>query len=190
MSEAAGDVIGSGGGGGVGQAASAVSPSRSQVADVPVVSEQEARAALLTLVAERCCWGRTAARNMSISKIASTSAFHYEIQTFTEKRETSWAFTPYGGGEIDGPRQGTAPRPWDIGAEPADMFRNEVKVVQVPHTASVKQCHRCRGAGNLLCQECHGKGWVILVNYLLQGARNSTNLRTPSRKSEKNNPKI
>jgi hypothetical protein len=84
----------------------------------------------------------------------------YEIQTFTEKRETSWAFIPHGGGEIDGPRSGPAPRPWDIIVEPTDFFRSEVKVLQVPHTSSVKTCHRCRGAGSLLCQECHGKGWV------------------------------
>lgn len=127
---------------------------------LPVVSEQEARMALLNLVAEHCCWGKAAARNMNITKIASTSAFHYEMQTFTEKRETSWAFMPHSGGEIDGPRYGTAPRPWDIVAEPTDIFRNEIKVLQVPHTASVKQCHRCRGAGSLLCQECHGKGWT------------------------------
>ena len=145
-------------------------PTRSQIAEVPAVSEQQARSALLGLVAERCCWGRSAARAMAINKITSTSAFHYEIQTFTEKRETSWAFTPYGGGEIDGPRYGQAPRPWDIAAEPADLFRNEIKVLQVPHTASVKQCHRCRGAGSLLCQECHGKGWVSInfeKSYLL-----------------------
>lgn len=84
----------------------------------------------------------------------------YEMQTFTEKRETAWAFMPHGGGEIDGPRCGQAPRPWDIPAEPAEIFKSEMKVLQVPHTASVKTCHRCRGAGSLLCQECHGKGWV------------------------------
>ena len=43
---------------------------------LPVVSEQEARTALLNLVAEHCCWGKAAARNMNITKIASTSAFH------------------------------------------------------------------------------------------------------------------
>ena len=169
------------------------SPSRAQIADLPAISEVEARSALLSLVTEHCCWGKAAARNMAISKIVSTSAFHvrrrsnfhlrlhlfffsnciissfvylqYEIQTFTEKRETSWAFMPHGGGEIDGPRLGVpAPRPWDIPAEPTDFFRSEVKVLQVPHTASVKTCHRCRGAGSLLCQECHGKGWVSPTN--------------------------
>ena len=46
---------------------------------LPVVSEQEARMALLNLVAEHCCWGKAAARNMNITKIASTSAFHVTI---------------------------------------------------------------------------------------------------------------
>ncbi|KAI9561797.1 hypothetical protein GHT06_012758 [Daphnia sinensis] len=138
----------------------ATSPSRIQIADLPPVSEVDARNALLGMVTEHCCWGRSAARHMSIGKILSSSAFHYEIQTFTEKRETSWAFMPHGGGEVDGPRCGPAPRPWDIPADPTDLFRSEMKVLQVPHTASVKTCHRCRGAGSLLCQECHGKGWT------------------------------
>ncbi|XP_057376317.1 protein SSUH2 homolog isoform X2 [Daphnia carinata] len=136
------------------------SPTRLQIADLPPVSEVDARNALLGMVTEHCCWGRAAARHMSIGKILSSSAFHYEIQTFTEKRETSWAFMPHGGGEVDGPRCGPAPRPWDIPADPTDLFRSEMKVLQVPHTASVKTCHRCRGAGSLLCQECHGKGWT------------------------------
>lgn len=88
------------------------------------------------------------------------TAPQYELQTFTEKRETSWAFTPYGGGDVDGPSNGPAPLPWDVEAHPAHMFHDEVKVVQVPHTASVKECHRCKGTGSLQCSECHGKGWV------------------------------
>ena len=57
---------------------------------LPTVSEQEARAALLGLVAEHCCWGRAAARHMAIGKITSTSAFHYEIQVPTFWFESSF----------------------------------------------------------------------------------------------------
>ena len=49
---------------------------RAQIADVPAVSEQQARTALLHLVADHCCWGKGAARNMNINRIVSTSAFH------------------------------------------------------------------------------------------------------------------
>lgn len=52
------------------------SPARIQIADVPAVSEVEARNALLSMVTEHCCWGRAAARHMSIGKILSSSAFH------------------------------------------------------------------------------------------------------------------
>lgn len=52
------------------------SPSRIQIADPPPVSEVDARNALLGMVTDHCCWGRSAARHMSISKILSSSAFH------------------------------------------------------------------------------------------------------------------
>ncbi|XP_042864430.1 protein SSUH2 homolog isoform X3 [Penaeus japonicus] len=126
----------------------------------PQITDHQARAALLAHVADRCCWGSGAAKKMAIAKINYDSAFHYELQTFTEKRETSWAFTPYGGGDVDGPSNGPAPLPWDVEARPTHMFHDEVKVVQVPHTASVKECHRCKGTGSLQCSECHGKGWT------------------------------
>lgn len=42
----------------------------------------------------------------------------------------------------------------------AEPFHDEVKVLEVPHTASIKDCHRCRGQGSLACAECHGKGWT------------------------------
>ena len=54
----------------------ATSPSRIQIADIPPVSEVDARNALLGMVTEHCCWGRSAARHMSIGKILSSSAFH------------------------------------------------------------------------------------------------------------------
>lgn len=57
--------------------AQVTSPNRIQIAsDIPVVSEVDARNALLSMVTEHCCWGRAAARHMSIGKIVSSSAFH------------------------------------------------------------------------------------------------------------------
>ena len=42
----------------------------------PQISEQMARQALLTHVADHCCWGAGAAKQMSITKINYDSAFH------------------------------------------------------------------------------------------------------------------
>lgn len=69
-----------GGGGG-----EATSPSRLTIAEIPPVSEVDARNALLGLVTEHCCWGRSAARHMSIGKILSSSAFHVKNKTTFKK---------------------------------------------------------------------------------------------------------
>lgn len=58
------------------------SPTRLQIADLPPVSEVDARNALLSMVTEHCCWGRAAARHMSIGKILSSSAFHVMLSQF------------------------------------------------------------------------------------------------------------
>jgi hypothetical protein len=47
----------------------------------PQVTEQEARTALLSLVAENCCYGRDAAKEMAIVKINYSSAFHVIIES-------------------------------------------------------------------------------------------------------------
>ncbi|XP_069694396.1 protein SSUH2 homolog isoform X2 [Periplaneta americana] len=124
------------------------------------ISEQSARQALIAYSKKHCCYGSSAAQNMAITKLKYMSAFHYELQSFTEKRETAWKFIPYGGGEVDGAENGPAPLPWDIVVEPAELFRNEEKFIRVPHTSSVKQCHMCKGGGYIICSECTGKGWI------------------------------
>ena len=35
-------------------------------------------------------WGNVMAKNMRVKKIEYLPAYHYELQTFTEKRETAW----------------------------------------------------------------------------------------------------
>ena len=42
------------------------------------------------------------------------------------------------GQPIDGPCNGPAPGPWDIQAQPPQMFQNQKTEIEVPHTASVK----------------------------------------------------
>ena len=70
-------------------------------------------------------------------------------------------FFPCGAGEpIDGPQNGHAPGPWEIAAQPSQMFQDHVKTFEVPHTASVKPCHGCLGAGMTQCRRCLGAGQV------------------------------
>ena len=64
---------------------------------------------------------------------------------------------------IDGPQNGPAPGPWDIAAQPTQLFQNSQKHFEVPHTASVKVCHGCMGNGFNRCWRCLGRGRVSHV---------------------------
>jgi hypothetical protein len=99
-------------------AAAAVAPQA-----IPSLTQQQARAALLAHVGARCCYGSGAAKQMRITNMDYVPAFHYELQTFTEKRETSWTYAPHKGGEVDSPARGPAPLPWDIEEKPSHMFK-------------------------------------------------------------------
>lgn len=143
------------------------------------LTHQQARAALLTHISSKCCYGSGAAKQLQITSMDYVPAHHYELQTFTEKRETSWTYAPHKGGEVDGPGRGAAPLPWEMEEPPTNMFKEEVRpqarrcvqvrVVTVPHTGVVKACHKCRGTGGMSCRDCSGKvaapppapqGWI------------------------------
>ena len=128
------------------------------------LSEDTARGCLLEHVTSHVCYGREAAKTMVITELEYVPALHYEIQTFTERRETCWSYAPHraesqGPGDL-GLDQGHAPLPWELEQAPGRMFREEVRLVTVPHTGVVKTCHKCRGTGGQLCGQCGGKGWV------------------------------
>ncbi|XP_070557315.1 protein SSUH2 homolog [Ptychodera flava] len=125
---------------------------------LPSITEDQARDALLQHVSEHCCYGAKAARDLSFSKIIPSNAFHYILETFTEKRSTKWAHEPYHGQPIDGPYNGPAPGPWQIEAKQPPLFTEKVAYVEVPHTASVKPCRDCIGLGRTQCNRCDGRG--------------------------------
>ncbi len=70
------------------------------------------------------------------------------------------SFSSFLGQLIDGPQNGAAPGPWDIAAQPNQLFQDHEKHFEVPHTASVKMCHNCVGAGMTQCWRCRGRGRV------------------------------
>jgi hypothetical protein len=135
-----------------------VPSSSTEIHMVPVISEQQARVALLEHCSSQCCYGSGAAKDMDIANMASTSAFHYVLESFGEARSTAWQFVPYKGGPVDTPMNGPAPLPWDIPIYATDRFKGETKRLEVPHTASIKVCHRCIGLGRLRCHHCCGRG--------------------------------
>ena len=83
----------------------------------PKLTEAQVRAAMLSHIASHCCYGKAAAKNMVVKKMEYLPAYHYELQTFTEKRETSWTYAAIragyesilGNGGLGG---GVPPLPW------------------------------------------------------------------------------
>lgn len=126
----------------------------------PVISEDTARQALLEHVAQQCCWGKGAAEKMTIKELQSSTSYHYILETYTEERSTKWDFDPFHGQPVDGPQNGPAPGPWDIAATFKEVFKNETQHHEVPHTAYVKDCHKCSAKGHVRCGRCHGRGRV------------------------------
>ena len=107
---------------------------------------------------------------MDIKKLEYMPALHYELQTFVEKRETAWTFSSIRSGfgfnnSLNGYRSGAPPPlPWEIEEFPTQEFKDEVRLVAVPNTTSIKTCHRCRGTGGVTCRDCNGKGWSRCLN--------------------------
>ena len=132
------------------------------------LTEEQARSALLTHIADHCCYGKAAAKNMHIKKMECGPAYHYELQTFSEKRETAWTYAAIRPGYTDmmggGSLGAVPPLPWEIIEHPTQPFKDEFRLVQVPNTGSTKQCHRCRGTGGMTCRDCNGKGWSRCLN--------------------------
>ncbi|XP_077983902.1 protein SSUH2 homolog isoform X2 [Glandiceps talaboti] len=125
------------------------------------ITEDEARDAMVRFVNDNCCYGSKPAKEMSIESIAPSSALHYELETFTETRYTSRAWTPYNGYEhVDGPMNGYPPGQWDIPASASMLFHDEVREMEVPHTAFVLPCHVCHARGFNRCHRCYGRGRV------------------------------
>ncbi|XP_054751524.2 protein SSUH2 homolog isoform X1 [Lytechinus pictus] len=131
---------------------------RAGIQQTPTLTDDEAREALVSFVAENCCYGKKAAKNLHINDLKHTAAFHYTLETFTEKRTTKWVHEPFSGQPIDGPHNGPAPLPWNIAVNIPSMFQNSIAKVEVPHTASVKPCHDCHSIGFRRCHICYGRG--------------------------------
>ena len=69
----------------------------------------------------------------------------------------NWVCGPHKGLDMDSATSGRAPLPWEMDCPPSNLFKEEVRVVTVPHTGVVKTCHKCRGNGGMTCNECYGK---------------------------------
>ena len=83
------------------------------------------------------------------------------METFYQERYAKRHEEPYTDGQvIDGKENGPPPRFWDIPVPQPIPFRKDEVHIEVPHTASVKECAHCCGLGAKQCKECRGMGDV------------------------------
>ncbi|CAG5097528.1 Oidioi.mRNA.OKI2018_I69.XSR.g15117.t1.cds [Oikopleura dioica] len=126
------------------------------------MSKREALKALLDYIDDHCCWGRRPAKKLEVKSVTSSTAFKYQIASYTETRRIH-------GGWIDD--DGEVSRMWDIAVPkpfyPEDEASNPVEYevdstydTKLNHTEEVWTCHRCRGSGRVRCTRCRGSGRI------------------------------
>ncbi|XP_044308050.1 protein SSUH2 homolog isoform X1 [Varanus komodoensis] len=130
---------------------------------IPKMTCNVARDALLGFVDSKCCYGNRAAGELVIQELKQQTLYRYRLETFNETRLCEWTFEPYTNVAVDGPQNGSCPQPWDIKVQRPQMFQEDTKKFRVPHSSSVKECHKCHGRGRYKCGGCHGGGQMRCV---------------------------
>ncbi|XP_048879651.1 protein SSUH2 homolog [Brienomyrus brachyistius] len=123
----------------------------------PPLTEEAARSALKEYVSGHCCYGSDPANNGKITDMKAFNTYRYRLETFTESRSTGWSQEPYTGQAVDALIQ-MAPTPWNIPAQPPEMFKDTTKDIKVPNTSSLKDCDTCHAKGAIKCTNCEGSG--------------------------------
>ncbi|XP_069897372.1 protein SSUH2 homolog [Dipodomys merriami] len=126
----------------------------------PVVTEEVAREALLSFVNSKCCYPSMTAGDLVIQELRQQTLCRYRLETFSESRISEWVFQPFTDHAVDGPQQGASPGVWEMEVQMPPMFQEDTRRFQVPHSALVKDCHKCHGRGRYKCSVCHGAGTV------------------------------
>uniref|UniRef100_A0A665TSG9 Ssu-2 homolog n=1 Tax=Echeneis naucrates TaxID=173247 RepID=A0A665TSG9_ECHNA len=129
---------------------------------VPTVSEDVARDALLKFVESKWRYSSKPARNLTFKELSPITVYRYRLETYTESRTSTWKFEPY---NVDGPEYGTPPPPWDVPVTLPDIYTDVVMKVRVPHTSFIKVCHTCHGCGRTRCVSCFGRGMVRTFSF-------------------------
>lgn len=125
----------------------------------PSLTEEEVRMAVAKHVSGKVFYSSSAVQEMKYAAIEGHMAYVYNLQTFTEMRETKWVYVAHTmGGMIDGPHNGPIPGPWDVVVMPQQEFHTGKTKVPVPHSEHISMCHTCLGAGNTRCHHCAGMG--------------------------------
>uniref|UniRef100_A0A3Q4GMB7 Protein SSUH2 homolog n=1 Tax=Neolamprologus brichardi TaxID=32507 RepID=A0A3Q4GMB7_NEOBR len=149
-----------------------------RLVEVPSVSEDVARDALLKFVESKWNYSSKPARNLTFKDLQPITVYRYRLETYTETRASAWQFEPYNGQTVDGPQYGMSPAPWDIPVSLPQRYADKVEKIRVPHASFVKVqlcasrsffsflscCFiTCKGCGRTRCTACFGRGQTCSV---------------------------
>ncbi|XP_066554403.1 protein SSUH2 homolog isoform X2 [Amia ocellicauda] len=131
--------------------------------EIPSISEDLAKEALLEYASSKCCYSTKPAKELVFSELQVHNTYRYRLETFTESRSKEWDSEPYNGQFVDA-YGGVVPGPWELAVPVPALFKKNKTSVRVPHTSSVKGCHSCLALGRSACQKCITSGrmqcWV------------------------------
>ncbi|ESN98634.1 hypothetical protein HELRODRAFT_66965, partial [Helobdella robusta] len=122
------------------------------------ISQEYAKTALVQLASANFCYGKRPANEVVVQSMKPSAAYHYCLESFCEVRSTAQAEIPFTGMSVDTSANGQPPTPWEVQVFAKEKFKDEKKVCEVPHTASVQNCRKCKGNGTETCTACQGKG--------------------------------
>ncbi|XP_078399929.1 protein SSUH2 homolog isoform X2 [Cetorhinus maximus] len=130
------------------------------------IDEDAARQALIKFASDHVTYSRRPAEEMVFKALKPYNMYRYRLESFTESRSPEWKSEPYRNQIIDNCGFGPPPPPWEVAVDIPKMFEKSKKKIQVPQTASVKECHKCMATGKVPCNKCFQTGqvkcWVCL----------------------------
>ncbi|XP_067855071.1 protein SSUH2 homolog isoform X2 [Heptranchias perlo] len=135
-------------------------PQPAQQWSIPSINEDTARQALTKYASDHVTYSSRPAEEMVIKELKPYNMYRYRLESFTESRSPEWKSEPYHGQTVDNYGFGPPPPPWEVMVDIPTMFEKNKKKIQVPHTASVKGCHRCMATGKVPCDNCTQTGRV------------------------------
>ncbi|XP_075040240.1 protein SSUH2 homolog [Mixophyes fleayi] len=123
-----------------------------------VITDQMAADAIQRYVSSRFCCSSSTGEELVIKELTQIPLYRYRLESFTETRHNEKTSKPYTGQRIDGPDRGDPPQLWDIVVQTPNMFHEGSKRLPLPHSAVVKECHKCQGRKRCKCTGCGGSG--------------------------------
>ncbi|CAD6194230.1 unnamed protein product [Caenorhabditis auriculariae] len=128
--------------------------------DIIPFGETEVREALEKEVKKHRYWKGKAVKKMNFEQLEMSSCLQYTLESYTEARSTSEvteAVNMAAFADMGGPSSSHV-NPWDYEVLPAQIFADQVRVLEMPGTSMINPCSTCNSDGTTHCFHCRGYG--------------------------------